>query len=503
MRAIGWLAGATAAAVLACGPGEPVAPEGGGSGGGGTGAAPPGPATVKVELVGNGKGHVTSTPRGIDCPGTCSMTIPAGVHVSFEHQANTDSAFIGWGGACSGAGACGFDATNDLTLWANFEQRRPFPGTSSCDGIAAPQNVSMQQFVHRLDGTSFACLSGLGDGNGTLLLARTFNDPNAHGFSADVVTTGNVLVKGQSLGALNAIALFPQPTGFAGAGGPGHLGPRDFLFVGRWDGGGDVLGSVSWSGTGVASAAGPTGTFVVAGDLATKVGGTPQHAAAMFNGSGPFRVRWGPNALASRGEVFGVGVDQMDRALVITNGGAKFGAGAISAQWFESDGSPLTGEFVLLSSFVPGESTWFETTALIGGGLLVRRMDLSFASGKRRASALVMVKSGTASVQPAPDWTVARADSILQPTHGGRAYAVLPLGARAVPCTQRVEVVAPDGTSCGAADYAISAGTCDTFDVTLGLDGTIIQQLPLSMEATEPIRGGRTCTWRWWPGALR
>jgi len=199
--------------------------------------------------------------------------------------------------------------------------------------------------------------------------------------------------------------------------------------------------------------------------------------------------------------VYGVGVDNLGRSLVITAGSA-FGSGSISAQWFERDGTPLTGEFQLLSGFVPAESTWFETSPLIGGGLMVRRMDWSFTSKSARAQALVVVGSGAASVQPAPDWMVARPDTRLQISRGGRGYAVLPYGAKGVACSQRVEVLAADGASCGARDFPIAAGTCDTHDLTLGADGTVIQQLPDSME-TKTSGDTRSCTWRWWAGAVR
>jgi len=87
---------------------------------------------------------------------------------------------------------------------------------------------------------------------------------------------------------------------------------------------------------------------------------------------------------------------------------------------------------------------------------------------------------------------------------GGRAYVALPYGAHQVTCSQRVEVFAQDGTSCGSRDFPIAVGTCDTRDVTQGADGTIIQQLPLSMETgSSPSDGAHTCTWRWWAGALR
>ena len=52
-------------------------------------------------------------------------------------------------------------------------------------------------------------------------------------------------------------------------------------------------------------------------------------------------------------------------------------AGSVTAQWFDRDGTALTGEFELLTGFVPGASTWFEATPLIGGGLAVWGMDFS------------------------------------------------------------------------------------------------------------------------------
>ena len=151
-----------------------------------------------------------------------------------------------------------------------------------------------------------------------------------------------------------------------------------------------------------------------------------------------------------------------------------------------------------MTGFTAGPSTWFETTALIGGGLLVRRMD-----GESHDLALIVVETGTETLRPAPNWMVSRRDAKLQIMRGGKAYAVLPLGANGVSCTQPVEVVAPDGTSCGTADYPIADGTCDTFELRLGADGTIIQQLPTAMEQTNESIGGNTCTWRWWPAALR
>jgi hypothetical protein len=195
-------------------------------------------------------------------------------------------------------------------------------------------------------------------------------------------------------------------------------------------------------------------------------------------------------------------VDLLGRALVITDG-RRFDAGTISAQWFDRDGTALTGEFVLVTAFTPGESTWFETSALIGSGLMVRRMDYSYGDRVFRSQALVIVDSGKAAVQPAPEWMTARPDAHLEIARGGRGYAVVPYGARNVPCSQHVEVVAADGTSCGVRDYPIAEGRCDTHDLGLGADGTVIQLLPDAMEMRDLVSSTHTCTWRWWTAAVK
>src|SRR5205814_1475283 len=78
----------------------------------------------------------------------------------------------------------------------------------------------------------------------------------------------------------------------------------------------------------------------------------------------------------------------------------------------------------------------------------------------------------------------------------GRAYAVLPHGAPGTDCSQRVEILAADGTSCGSFEAAIAAGQCRTQDAALGLDDTPIQLMPLALTPAG------SCTYRWWPRAV-
>jgi len=466
---------------------------------------PPGTARIEVVPIGKGSGRVTSTPAGIDCPAVCTMSVAAGTGISLTVVPDASSRFVGWGGACSGGGGCSFTANGDQTTWVNFDLNAPPP--PSCSGIAPPDEVSMQKFVHAQDRSYYTCHPGLGDAYGTLAFPRVFNDPNSHGSMFEFVTTANVRLSDE-YGSSEGPRPQQQPNGLVLYGDRGHLYPvQDAVLIRSWGMSGNSAGDAALRAQNFSGAADPGGGVLLAGDLSisTAASAALSHSAAMYSGGGTAPVlRWGPNALASSGTVFGAGVDLVGRTLVITDGRPTFGKGTISAQWFERDGRSVTGEFLLLSGFSAGESTWFETSPLIGSGLAVRRMDYTYSQiGTYHAQALVLVASGQPSVQPAPAWMVARPDTRLQIVRGGRAYAVLPYGAKGVACTQRIEVVAPDGSSCGARDYAIATGNCDTHQLSVGADGTVMQLLPDALETTNPIMFTHTCTWRWWSAALK
>jgi hypothetical protein len=74
--------------------------------------------TVTVQKQGNGNGTVASTPVGIDCGTTCSSQFEEGTQVSLNAAAASGSAFAGWGGDCSGVGAC--IIAGNVTVTARF-----------------------------------------------------------------------------------------------------------------------------------------------------------------------------------------------------------------------------------------------------------------------------------------------------------------------------------------------------------------------------------------------
>jgi hypothetical protein len=57
-----------------------------------------------------GKGHVTSTPKGIDCPPTCRALFPKNAHVVLQATPAAGWTFVKFGGYCMGTTTtCGED----------------------------------------------------------------------------------------------------------------------------------------------------------------------------------------------------------------------------------------------------------------------------------------------------------------------------------------------------------------------------------------------------------
>ena len=112
---------------------------------------------VTVTLAGTGLGTVASTPAGISCPGTCTASFAPNSVVTLTETAGTNSAFGGWGGACSGTGPCQLTIYSAASVKATFTATSKLPTTTAVTSSLNPstygQKVTLTATVSGKKGT--------------------------------------------------------------------------------------------------------------------------------------------------------------------------------------------------------------------------------------------------------------------------------------------------------------------------------------------------------------
>ena len=458
MRSLRWPVVAAFAGIVACNSVEQGIPGGGGGGGFGTDA---GAATDAGAGGSGGEGTV---------------------------DAGTTSGADAGGGGTGGGGNGNADAGTTV---------------SDCAGVAPASLGTMASYSEGYDSSSGVCGAPVGNGAGII----------AHFVASDRYPRFTLVnPSGGVNGRIATVAhggVIPLPSGFLDWSFMQFRGTNEEQFMDAIDDSGRPRSAgrnfffmysprEQWFALDVNGGTALAGTIPVNNQK-------DQRRVMMFGATGS--IRWGPRDLSTDSLVFGVGVDLKGRALVIQSGYGQC-SGCILGQWFERDGTALTGSFTLIEGFTPGPATWFDTAPLIGGGLAVRRVDAR-ASGQLRgftSSWLLTLDSGSTSGRSAPAWMTSRNNTNLALARGGRAYAVLANGGDGERCTQKLEVVSPSGNSCGSFDLAMTndGSTCDNWDLGLGLDGTVVQHLPAQLEQALDSSGRtRSCTIRFWPAALK
>jgi len=77
-------------------------------------------ATLTVTVTGTGAGTITSTPAGIDCGASCSVTFSPGTQVVLTATPSDNSYLVDWGSPCSGDGTCTLTLNSDESISATI-----------------------------------------------------------------------------------------------------------------------------------------------------------------------------------------------------------------------------------------------------------------------------------------------------------------------------------------------------------------------------------------------
>ncbi len=152
-----------------------------------------GPTTfvVTVTNAGTGSGTVTSSPAGINCPGTCSATFTVPTTVTLTAAAGGSSTFAGWsGGGCSGTGTCVVTtaASVTATFTANTQLAAPTFSPTGPGPFTTTQTVTITCPAGATCGYTTDGSTPTGSA-GTITHGTVYTTP----FSVAVNTTANAL----------------------------------------------------------------------------------------------------------------------------------------------------------------------------------------------------------------------------------------------------------------------------------------------------------------------
>lgn len=466
----------------------------------------PGKAMLSVVRMGSGTGVVISTPSRINCGATCTATFDVGSGVTLDATPAQGSTLVGFGGSCNGT-TCALRLDRDSTVYVNFATSAPPtppPPPPECAGLNPTLPAERVVQLASQFGRATRCQQGESDTFGTVAGMIRNGEAGSHFVMFD---SSGTRLRDDFNAALEQ-QVVPQPDGVLLANesvrknGNGQSAISGYHYDHR----GFFLESTDiwYAPDPVLTAPDRRGGFFKAARFARSETSPASNQVMRYQGfQGP---SWGAQLKNPTAAIFALGVDVNGNALVVYDGGPHLGAGAVSAEWFDERGRSLTGEFALLKGFVPGPSTWFDLWPLSGGGLALRRVDGSLDSSGRvyeHTQWIAVAPAGQATSQPAPTWLTDRPNTRLYLARGNRAYALVPEGQPSTDCSQKLEIVAASsGASCGSVDLRRGSGTCRTLGVTVGLDGTVIQQTPAELESGA---GGdaQMCSWHYWPGALR
>lgn len=100
---------------------------------------------LTVTAPASGTGTISSTPAGINCPGSCTANFNSGTTVTLTATPAANYTFAGWTGGCSGIASCSLDMKGAETVGANFSASS-YPLTATLMGsgtvTSSPAGIS-------------------------------------------------------------------------------------------------------------------------------------------------------------------------------------------------------------------------------------------------------------------------------------------------------------------------------------------------------------------------
>jgi phospholipase C len=104
--------------------------------GGGSSSPKPGPQSfsLTVTIAGTGTGTITSSPAGINCPTTCSVSFPQNTQITLSQTPASNDTFTGWSGACTGSTTCSVTLSASNSVTATFAGPQSFSLTVTIAG---------------------------------------------------------------------------------------------------------------------------------------------------------------------------------------------------------------------------------------------------------------------------------------------------------------------------------------------------------------------------------
>jgi len=114
---------------------------------------------LQVDKAGDGFGKVTSSPGGIDCGSSCTLTFPGGPQmVTLMATPDAGSRFDGWSGECTGTAQCVVNVNQGRNVTATFTKIATGPGSGG-GGTTGPPATLVRVAVVKVSGIRYVKLT--------------------------------------------------------------------------------------------------------------------------------------------------------------------------------------------------------------------------------------------------------------------------------------------------------------------------------------------------------